>query len=108
MKTKKTIPETIKERFGAQIDEWKKLYGSVFGYVSEDGKCCVLRAPDLVILDACRVMSGGSSIKFDIMLLENCWLAGDAELKTGDKYRLGLFDWLSTVIKKVEGELVEL
>jgi len=100
--------DIIQKRFGAQIDEWKRLYGSVFGYVSEDGKCCVLRAPDLIILDACRTISGGSSIKFDAVLLENCWLGGDNELKTEDKYRLGVFDWLSTVIKKVEGELVEL
>ena len=100
--------EIIQKRFGAQIDEWKRLYGDVFGYVSNDGKCCVLRAPNLVILDACRTISGGSSFRFDEALLENCWLAGDNELRTEDKYRLGLFDWLATVIQKVEGELVEL
>ena len=107
-KTKKPVAETLRERFGAQIDEWKRLHGNVFGYVSKDGKCCALRAPDLVILDACRAMSGGNGLRFDMALLENCWLGGDEALKTDDKYRLGVFDWLSTVIQKVEGELEEL
>lgn len=105
---KKATNNIITERFGARIAEWKKQYGYVFGYVSDDGKCCVLRAPDLTILDACRIISRGSSIQFDIALLENCWLDGDPELKTEDKYRMGVFDWLGTIIKKTEGELVEL
>ncbi len=107
-KPEKTVSETLRERFGAQIDEWKRLHGNVFGYVSEDGKCCALRVPSLLILDACRTMSGGNGLKFDMALLENCWLGGDETLKTEDKYRLGVFDWLSTLIQKVEGELEEL
>ena len=107
-KMEKTKTEIIQERFGARIDDWKRQYRDVFGYVSEDGKCCVLRTPDLTILDACRTMSRGSSIRFDMALLENCWLDGDPELKTEDKYRMGIFDWLGSIIKKTEGELVEL
>ena len=43
-----------------------------------------------------------------ILLLENCWLDGDKELLKDDKYRMGLFDWLGVIIKKVEGRLEEL
>jgi hypothetical protein len=106
MSDKKTN-SILRERFGEKIDVWKKQYGSVFGYVSDDGKVCVLRAADLNILDACRAVSGGSSIRFDIALLENCWLDGDKELLKDDKYRMGLFDWLGVIIK-VEGRLEEL
>lgn len=98
----------IAERFGSQLPVWKQKYSAVFGYVSEDGKMCVLRAPDLSIIDACRTIAGGSSIKFDIALVDNCWLDGDDCLRKEDKYRMGLFDWLGVIIVKVEGALVEL
>lgn len=92
----------------AKIAEYKKEYGSVFRYTAKDGKSCLLRSPDLTILDACRTISGGSSVKFDIALLDNCWIDGDEELKTVDKYKMGLFDWLGGIIQKVDGELEEL
>ncbi|MDR2557040.1 MAG: hypothetical protein LBC49_04925 [Bacteroidales bacterium] len=91
-----------------QIEKYKRQYGSVFMYTSKDGKSCILRAPDLQILDACRTISGGSSIRFDIALVDNCWIDGDIELKTIDKYKMGLFDWLGGIIQKIDGELKEL
>lgn len=91
-----------------QIIRWKAEYGGVFGYTTTDDKWCLLGQPSLMILDACRTLAGGSGIKFDMALVDNCWLAGDEELKTEDKYRMGLFDWLGGIIKKVDGELEEL
>lgn len=91
-----------------QIEQYKKEYGSIFRYTSSDGKQCLLKSPDLNTLDACRTISGGSSIKFDKALVENCWIDGDSELKAEDKYQMGLFDWLGGIIKKVDGQLEEL
>ena len=90
------------------VESWKKQYGSVYKYTASDGKCCYLRSPDLQILDACRTISGDSSIKFDKALIDNCWIDGDIELKTVDKYQMGLFDWLGGIIKRIDGELEEL
>ena len=90
------------------IEALKKQHGSLFQYTAVDGKSCLLKAPDLKTLDACRTIAGKSSIQFDIALVDNCWLEGDDEFKTDDSYRMGLFDWLGGIIKKVEGELVEL
>ena len=101
--------QKFEERFGKdQIALWKKQYSKIFGYASEDGKMCVLHSPDLMTLDACKTIAGNSGIKFDIALTDNCWLAGDEELRNDDKYRIGLFDWLGVIIVKVEGELGEL
>lgn len=97
-----------KEITKEQIEQWKLQYGSIFRYKSEDGKVCYLKTPTLTIIDACKTIAGGSSIKFDIALVDNCWIEGDDELKTQDKYRMGLFDWLGGIIKKVDGELEEL
>lgn len=91
-----------------QIKKYKNDFGSVYKYTAKDGKSCLLRSPDLNIVDACRTISNGSSIKFDIALVDNCWIEGDLELKTVDKYRMGLFDWLGGIIQKVDGELEEL
>lgn len=91
-----------------QIAAWKEKFGDVYKYTSADGKVVFMRGPDLTILDACRSVSGGSSIRFDIALVENCWLDGDPEFKTDDAYRMGLFDWLGGIIRKVEGRLEQL
>ncbi|MDR2009219.1 MAG: hypothetical protein LBQ22_01905 [Bacteroidales bacterium] len=104
----KTNKEFFIEKYGeAQISAWKQQYGNIFCYKTTDGKSCVLRPADLITLDACRVTAGRSSIKFDMALVENCWLGGDKELLSIDKYRMGLFDWLGGIIQKIEGELEE-
>ncbi len=91
-----------------QIAIWKKQYGGVYKYTTSDKKECYLKRAGLDILDACRTISGGSSIKFDTALVENCWLAGDEELKTVDAYRMGLYEWIGGLIKKIDGQLEEL
>jgi len=91
-----------------QIAAYKQRYGSIFRYTAADGKSCLLKAPSLQVIDACRALSGGSTIKFDAALVENCWVAGDEELKKEDAYRLGLFEWLGNIIQKVDGQLEEL
>lgn len=91
-----------------QITEFKNKYGDVHHYKAKDGKACLLKSPDLETIDACRTISGGSSIKFDKALVENCWVAGDAEFKTVTRYQLGLFDWLGAIIDKVDGEMEKL
>lgn len=97
------------ERFSKElIEEYKKIHGKIFLYTAEDGKKAILKAPSLQIIDACRAVSNGSSIRFDMALQENCWVDGDKELLTIDKYRMGLFDHLGGIIVKVRGSLGEL
>ncbi len=91
-----------------RIDALKKEHGSIFKYTSKDGKSCLLRSPNLKIIDACRTVANGSTVKFDKALVENCWIEGDEELRTNDNYCMGLFDWLPAIIKKVDGQLEEL
>lgn len=80
----------------------------MYQYKTKCGKSCLLKSPDLEVIDACRTISGGSSIKFDKALVENCWINGDNDLRTVPKYQLGLFDWLGAIIEKVDGELEKL
>lgn len=96
------------EHLEEKIILYKQKYGRVYKYMSSDGKSCILRCPSIKDIDACRTISGGSGLMFDQALLQNCWLEGDEELRTDDKYVLGIFDWLGMLIQKVEGEMGEL
>ncbi len=86
----------------------KEKHGKVFLYETTDGKSCVLSTPTLKIIDACRSISGGSAIRFKNAIVENCWVDGDEEIKSTDKYLLGLFDQLDMIFDIVEGSLKEL
>lgn len=98
----------MKELTEEQIAELKKQHGLVFRYTSEDGKSCLLKSPDLKTIDMCRVLSGGSAIQFDTAMVENCWIDGDPEFRTSDAHRMGLYEWLGGIIKRVDGQLEEL
>lgn len=105
--TTQEIQKAIKSRFGAQLDEWKRLYGTIKGY-GADGKIAVFRTADINIIDACRTISKGSALKFGIFLAENCWLGGDEELRKEDKYKLSIAEWGNELIEVAAGEMVEL
>lgn len=70
-------------------------------------KSCLLKSPSLQVLDACQMSNGGSTLKFNEMLVENCWVDGDVELKTVDVYREGLYRRLGLILRCVDGELKE-
>ena len=100
--------DILKERFGGQIEELKKQHGTVMGYVSEDGKCALFKAASIDDISAVRFSSAGNILLFDKLLILQCWLTGDEELKTDDKYLLGLMAWGENLILKISGEMVEL
>jgi len=104
---KQAQKQAFLDRHNVNIDVLKAQHGDIFIYLAVDGKGCILKSPNLQILDACRTISAGSSIKFDQALVLNTWVMGDDELKQ-DKYQMGLFDWLGGIINKVEGELEKL
>lgn len=66
MEDQNTQENKTLERFSPElIVQYKKDHGAIFKYVAKDGKQCILKSPTLQIIDACRSISGGSSIKFD-------------------------------------------
>ena len=115
--------EVTKEK----IQEWKKQYGDVFEFnsvtdkdgnkiVDNKGKVkagekqmsCWLRRPTLQILDAAKVGAGNSQLKFNEILLRNCWIEGDKEILEEDVYKAGVFDLLHLLMAQVDFELKKL
>ena len=67
-----------------QIESWKKKWGDVF---------CV---------------TVGDKMKYNEILLNNCWLAGDEEIKTDDALFLGVSTKLGELVEVKEAELKKL
>lgn len=102
--------EILLENYPSQskIEQWKKTHKNVFRYISKDGKWIFLKSPSLTILDACRTISRGNNLSFDIALKNNCKLESSPEFDTSDEHILGLSGRLGVIIKKVDGQLEEL
>lgn len=92
----------------SQIDTWKKEFGGVYCYISDDMKIGYFQAPTLLILDRCECQSNGSKLRFNKLLVDSCWLGGDETLKTSEKHLLGLYKWLPFLTDITEGVLAKI
>ena len=84
------------EDMTAKIDGWKKKYGDIFSYEA-DGLICYMHRPSRTTIAAASVV-----------VITNCWLGGDEELRTNDKYFMGLSQKVSELIEIKVGELKKL
>ncbi len=90
-----------------QLAEWKKQYGDVFGLRAGD-KMCIVRRPDRPVIGIARTIASGDVIKFNESVLSQCWLIGDQEIQTEDKYFLSVMGQLSNLVEEVETSLKKL
>ncbi|MDR3133534.1 MAG: hypothetical protein LBU42_05865, partial [Prevotellaceae bacterium] len=63
-----------------QIAEWKAKYGDIFCITVED-KACYLKKPSRKALGYASMAGKENPLKFNEVLLNDCWLAGDEEIK---------------------------
>jgi hypothetical protein len=97
--------EDVKE---SHIADWKKQYTGVFVYNTKDGqKKAWFRNPTRAEMAASQAVVN-NGLDSNEVLAKACFLAGDEEVCTEDKYLIGLSKHLEKVIVKVEGELIEL
>lgn len=87
-----------------QIESWKKKHGDVFE-VNVDGKTAYLKKPDRKVLGAASVLGKDDPMKYNEILLENCWLGGDEEIKTDDSLFLGVSSVLAEIIEIKKAEI---
>jgi len=103
MLTKENKELTLKEK----IAQWKKKYGEVFVYEA-DGKKCYLRKPDRKTLGAASVIGKNDPMKYNEVMINNCWLDGNEILRENDGYFLGLSAQIAELIEIKEGEIKKL
>jgi hypothetical protein len=88
-----------------QLAEWKAQHGEFFEITVED-KTCYLKKPDRKTLSFASQV-GSDPMKFNEVILKNCWLGGDIEMQTNDSYFLAVSSKLDQVIEFKKAELVK-
>lgn len=101
-----------------KVAGWKKLYGDVFeikvGTKKEDTeelediKVAYLKRPSRKALGAAAVLGKNDPMKYNEVLLNNCWIEGDEEIKTDDALFLGASAQLAELIEIKEASLKKL
>jgi hypothetical protein len=91
-----------------QLKEWKAKYGKVFRVKIEEGdKACYLKKPSRKALSYATMAGKENPLKCNEILLNDCWLAGDEEIKTDDALFLSVSPKLTELIETREAELEE-
>lgn len=97
------VEKTIEQK----IEEWKAKHGDVYK-VEVDGREAYLKRPSRKALSAAAVVGKSDPMKYNEVLLANCWLEGDEEIKTNDSLFLGVSGQLAELIEIKEASLKKL
>ena len=90
-----------------QIQEWKKQHKDIF-VISVADKKVYLRTPDRKTLSYASTLATKDPLKFNEVILDNCWLGGDEEIKTNDELFLAVSSKLPDLIQIKEATLEKL
>jgi hypothetical protein len=90
-----------------QIDTWKSKHGNVYK-IEVDGHVAYVKSPDRKALSYAGSVGTKDPIKFNEIILNNCWLGGDDAIKTDDELFLGAGQVLGEIIKVAEASIVKL
>ena len=90
-----------------QIKQWKAKYKEVF-VLRVDDKVAYLRTPDRATLSYASTLATKDPMKFNEVILTNCWLGGDKEIKTDDALFLSASSKLGELIQIKEATLEKL
>ena len=90
-----------------QIQEWKKQYNDIYVLNIEDKKA-YLRMPDRKTLSYASTLATKDPLKFNEVVLNNCWLGGDEEIKTDDALFLAASSKLPALIQIKDATLEKL
>lgn len=90
-----------------EIEELKKKHGEIFKLEVED-KCCILKVPGRKVLSYASVSATKDPMKFNEVILNDCFVAGDEEIKTNDAYFLGASSKIAEIIQVKEARLEKL
>ena len=89
-----------------QIAAWKAKHGKVYK-MEIDGKTVYLRKPTRKDLSAASAISNNNPMKFNEVLIDNCWLDGDEAFKNDVEFYLPLSQKFGEIIQVKEAELKE-
>lgn len=97
----------IAENRQKQIDAWKAEHGDVF-YFKVGGKECFLKRPTRQTLSYASVAATKDPMRYNEVILDECWLAGHEEIKTNSGLFISISQHLTDLVGIVEVEMVKL
>lgn len=90
-----------------QIQEWKNKHGEISAIICE-GRICYLKKPSRKALSYASGIGAKDPIKFNELILNDCFLGGDESFKTDDSFFLAASAQIPALIEVKEAELVKL
>jgi hypothetical protein len=81
-----------------QIQEWKKEHGEVIK-LSADNLEGYIKKPDRKVLSLAMTEAQVDPFGMIEVILTNCWLGGDDEMKNNDSYLMGINAQIDKVIE---------
>lgn len=90
-----------------QVAEWKAKFGTV-NKITVDGKACYLRQPSRKALGYASMAGKDNPMRFNEVILNECWLGGDEEIRTDDTLFLSVSGRIAELIEVKEAELEKL
>ena len=87
------------------VAAWKEKFGAnkiALISVQKDENTTLhafVRHPDIKILSAAGSVVDKDPIKSGIILFENCWLAGDDEIRNDDELKMGVITEINALFK---------
>ncbi|MCX6232616.1 MAG: hypothetical protein NTZ33_13855 [Bacteroidetes bacterium] len=106
MKNTKEAKELTGQVTKEQIEIWKKKYGQVNGIIVS-GHICYLKPVDRKTLSFASSVGAKDPLKFNEVILDNCWLGGSEEIKTDDTLFLSAGAKLAELIEIRDAEIVK-
>jgi hypothetical protein len=107
MKNKEEKKQLTGQATDEQIAMWKNLYKKVYE-VEVDGSVCYLRKPDRKTISAATSLGASDPVRYAEVMLENCWLGGDDDIKTDNDKFFGVTSQLDKLTKVAKASLKEL
>jgi len=90
-----------------QIDKLKKQHGELF-QLNIEGRTAILKKPSRKSLSYATSVASKDPMKFNELMLDACWVAGDEEIKSDDSLFLSASAKIAELIEIKEAELVKL
>jgi hypothetical protein len=90
-----------------QIEGWKTKHGDVFRIQVED-QACYLKKPGRKTLGYASLAAKENPLKFNEIILNDCWIDGDEAIRTDDALFLSVSSKIPELIEVKEAELEKL
>lgn len=91
-----------------QIKKWKAKHPAIYEIAFDDDKKAYIKKPSRQILSMAMSKSQTNPLAFAEVILKQCFLGGDSEVKDNDDYFLGAASQLEEVMQVKNAQLKKL